>query len=369
MAEQGDGEERSSEDLTDEISTYRLEEYRRRGMVAQSRELTGLAVLLASGAALWAWGPSLGRELMDYMQEVFRTDLSASKNLGDSRVLGQTLMRALRLMAALGIPVAVAGFVLGVIGSFAQIGSIFAVEAISPDFSKVNPLKGIQRLFSGKQLMESFRLLLKMIAVIFVTWLILEEWIPGLSRHLEQEPGQLLEHLGEVGKRMFVALVGTLGLFALVDFGLQKWEYRKGLRMTKQEAKQEFKEREGDPQIKARVRAVQRDMARKRMMDAVKKADAIITNPTHIAIAIVYDKETMAAPKVVAKGADFLAERIKKIATEAGVPLVENVALARTLFKTVKVGKYIPRALYQAVADVLTYVYRLKGRIPGRSGN
>jgi flagellar biosynthesis protein FlhB len=137
---------------------------------------------------------------------------------------------------------------------------------------------------------------------------------------------------------------------------------------AKQEAKQEFKEREGDPQLKARVRAVQRDMARKRMMDAVKKADAIITNPTHIAVAIVYDKDSMAAPKVVAKGADFLAERIKKIATEAGVPLVENVALARTLFKTVKVGKYIPRALYQAVADVLTYVYRLKGRIPGRSG-
>jgi flagellar biosynthetic protein FlhB len=166
---------------------------------------------------------------------------------------------------------------------------------------------------------------------------------------------------------MFVYLIGVLGVFALVDFGFQKWEYRKGLRMTKQEAKQEFKEREGDPQLKARVRAVQRDMARKRMMEAVRKADAIITNPTHIAVAIVYDKDSMAAPKVVAKGADFLAERIKKTAIEAGIPLVENVALARTLFKTVKVGKYIPRALYQAVADILSYVYRLKGRMPGKS--
>jgi len=243
------------------------------------------------------------------------------------------------------------------------------VEAIAPDFSKVNPLKGIQRLFSGKQFIEAFRLFVKMIAVVFMTWVTVEEWIPGLSRHFDQEAGQLLGHMGEVGKSMFISLIGVLGVFALIDFGFQKWEYRKGLRMTKQEAKQEYKEREGDPQLKARVRAVQRDMARKRMMDAVRKADAIITNPTHIAIAIVYDKDTMAAPKVVAKGADFLAERIKKIASEAGVPLVENVALARTLFKTVKVGKYIPRALYQAVADVLTYVYRLKGRIPGRSGN
>jgi flagellar biosynthetic protein FlhB len=143
---------------------------------------------------------------------------------------------------------------------------------------------------------------------------------------------------------------------------MQKWDYNKQLRMTKQEAKEEYKEKEGDPQIKARVRAVQREMARKRMMEAVKKADAIVTNPTHIAVAIVYEKNSMAAPKVIAKGADFLAERIKKVAVEAGVPLVENVALARTLFKTVKVGQYVPRALYQAVADVLAYVYRLKGK-------
>jgi flagellar biosynthetic protein FlhB len=367
MAEQGGDEERSSEDLTDEISTYRLEEYRRRGMVAQSRELTGLVVLLASGAALWSWGPSLGQEIMDFMKEVFQTDLTASKNLSDSKVLAATLMRALRLMAALGIPVAGAGFILGVAGSIAQVGSVFATEAIAPDFSKVNPLSGIQKLFSGKQLIEAVRLIVKMTAVVAVVYTVLKGWLPGLSAHLDQEPGQLLPAMGEVGKGMFVYLIGVLGVFALVDFGFQKWEYRKGLRMTKQEAKQEFKEREGDPQLKARVRAVQRDMARKRMMEAVRKADAIITNPTHIAVAIVYDKDSMAAPKVVAKGADFLAERIKKTAIEAGIPLVENVALARTLFKTVKVGKYIPRALYQAVADILSYVYRLKGRMPGKS--
>ena len=361
MAEQGDGD-RSSEDLTDEVSSYRLEEYRRKGMVAQSKELTGLLVLVASAAALWSWGPSAGADIMEYMREVFRTDLTATANLSNNEVLAATLMRALKLMAGLGAPVAGAGFVLGVVSSFAQIGSIFSTEALTPDFSKVDPLKGIQRLFSGKQLIEAVRLILKTVAVAGAAYIVFKGWLPGLSLNLDQEAGALMPVLGQTGKAMFVALTGVLAIFALIDFGMQKWDYNKQLRMTKQEAKEEYKEKEGDPQIKARVRAVQREMARKRMMEAVRKADAIVTNPTHIAVAIVYEKNSMAAPRVVAKGADFLAERIKKVAVEAGVPLVENVALARTLFKTVKVGHYIPRALYQAVADVLAYVYRLKSR-------
>jgi flagellar biosynthetic protein FlhB len=161
---------------------------------------------------------------------------------------------------------------------------------------------------------------------------------------------------------IFLTLIGVLGIFAAIDFSIQRFQYNKSLRLTKAEAKQEHKEREGDPQIKARIRAIQRDMARKRMMNAVKKADVIITNPTHIAIAVVYDREKMMAPKVIAKGADFIAQRIKKVAAEAGIPLVENVPLARTLYKTVKTGQYVPRALYQAVAEVLAYVYRLKGK-------
>jgi flagellar biosynthetic protein FlhB len=152
----------------------------------------------------------------------------------------------------------------------------------------------------------------------------------------------------------------VLLVFAGIDLFLQKREYGKQVRVTKQEAKQEAKEQEGDPLIKARIRSVQRDMARKRMMQAVKKADVIITNPTHIAIALQYDKDKMVAPKVVAKGADFMAERIKQIGRENGVVLVENVPLARAMFKAVKVGQVIPRNLFQAVAEVLAYVYKLK---------
>jgi flagellar biosynthetic protein FlhB len=177
------------------------------------------------------------------------------------------------------------------------------------------------------------------------------------------EPASLVETLARAARAIVLPVIVILIVFGVIDFALNRWEYMKQLRLTKEEAKQESKEREGDPQIKARVRAIARERARRRMMEAVKKADVIVTNPTHIAIAIQYDKDKMAAPKVIAKGADFLAQKIKKIAAEAGVPLVENVPLARTLYKTVKVGQFIPRALYQAVAEVLAHVYRLRGRM------
>ena len=360
MAEGGD--DRSRDDLTEEASPYRLEEMRRKGMVAQSRELSGLAALLAAGVTLCFMGPKMGSSIAEFMQEVFRADLSARLNFGDMNVLSLSLMKALKVMVAVSLPVCVAGFVVGAVGSFAQIGSVFSMEPIQPDFSKINPLKGFTRFFSFKQLLDGIRLLFKISAVTLVSYYILKAQIIHAPVHFlndaAAQPGSYLE----AGKGIFFALLGVMLLFAIGDFVLQRWDYQKNARMTKQEAKQEHKEREGDPQIKARIRAVQREMARRRMMQAVKKADVIITNPTHIAIAIVYEKSDMAAPKVVAKGADFLAQKIKQIAADAGVPLVENVPLARTLYKTVKVGQYIPRGLYQAVAEVLAYVYRLKNK-------
>lgn len=160
-------------------------------------------------------------------------------------------------------------------------------------------------------------------------------------------------------------MCACVGLFvvAALDFAYQKFKYRKSLMMSKQEVKQEHKQREGDPLLKARMRSLQREMSRKRMMADVPKADVIVTNPTHIAVAIKYDADKMAAPRVVAKGADLLAQRIKEVAKKNGIPMVENVPLARALHKSVKVGGSVPRALYQAVAEVLAYVYRLKGRM------
>ncbi|MEO5971722.1 MAG: EscU/YscU/HrcU family type III secretion system export apparatus switch protein [Bdellovibrionia bacterium] len=357
-----DKENQSREDLTEEASPHRLEEYRSKGIVSQSKEVTGLLVLLSVGVAMYVMAPRFGSDLAEFMRQVFRTDLSAKADLGSPQIVGQYLMKSLRMMIFVGFPICGVGFVLGVLSSFAQIGVIFTLEPLAPDFKKIDPLQGFQRLMGLKQLMDGGRLLLKVTVILAICAYFLKAIAVNSGRYSNVEPIYLLGELGRNGKVIFLSLVGVLSVFAAADFLLQRQEYQKNLRMTKQEAKQEHKEREGDPQVRARVRLIQREVARRRMMDAVKKADVIVTNPTHIAVALVYDKVSMAAPKVVAKGADLMAQRIKAVALEAGIPLVENVPLARTLYKSVKVGQSVPRALYHAVAEVLSYVYRLKRR-------
>lgn len=331
-------------------------------MVSQSRELSGLVALLAAGMAAYVTAPKMGESLAGYMREVFSADLSAHFDLGSPNVLRHALIRAMMVLGQIALPIGLAGFFLGIAGSFAQIGAIFSYDPLQPDLNKINPIEGAKRLFSLKQGIEGLRTIFKATVVFAVAYALVKHQVLTSNTWMGTEPETLLGAYGSAAKAVFLSLIGVLLVFAGVDFFLQKHEYNKGLRLTKQEAKQEHKEREGDPQIKARIRAIQRDMARKRMMAAVKKADVIVTNPTHIAVALVYDRDNHKAPKVVAKGADFIAQKIKKIAAEAGVPMVENVPLARTLYKTVKVGQYIPRALYQAVAEVLAYVYRLKNK-------
>ena len=359
MAENQDSE-RSREDLTEEASPYRIEEFRRKGMVAQSREVAGLAALIAVGVATYVMAPQMGIQMAEFMREVFRTDLSARADLGSASVVGGFLMKAIKIMLAVGLPVCLAGFVIGAATSFMQVGAIFTFEPLTPDLSKINPIAGLKRIVSMRQALDGVRTIFKTVVILLVSYTLVKTQVLRAPAYVGNEPLTLIALYGSAAKAIFLSLVGVLSVFAAIDYGMQRREYSKNLRMTKAEAKQEHKEREGDPQIKARIRSIQREMARKRMMQAVKKADVIITNPTHIAIAVVYEKDSMAAPKVVAKGADFLAQRIKKIAGDAGIPMVENVPLARTLYKTVKVGQVVPRVLYQAVAEVLAYVYRLK---------
>lgn len=355
-------EDRSREDLTEEASPHRIEEYRQKGMVAQSRDISSLAVLLATGVGIYVLSPQLGQQLSDFMKDVFRTDLSARMDLGSPHLVQDYMIRALKILISIGFPVCCAGFVFGILSSFAQIGAIFSTEPLTPDLDKLNPIQGFQKLVSMRQFLDGLRLIIKVAITLIVSFYLLKSEVLLSPVHLGGEPGYILENFARSSKSIFFVLVTVFAVFAAIDYGFQKFEFNKNLRMTKQEAKQEYKEREGDPQIRARIRSVQREMARKRMMQAVKKADVIVTNPTHIAVALVYDTSKMSAPKVVAKGADFVAQKIKEIAAESGVPMVENVPLARTLYKTVKVGHSIPRALYQAVAEVLAYVYRLKKR-------
>lgn len=360
MAE--NNEDRNPEDLSEEASPYRLEEFRKKGQVGQSRELVALFVAMTSGFAIFAMAPGFADEIIRFMKETFSQGLSVKAADDMQTMAGTRLMDMLGVLAKIGLPIALVGFVLGIVTHIAQIGFIMSTDTLLPDLGKINPLAGLKRMFSMKNLIETARVVIKGIVLLYIAYIMVKSDIMESPSLIFKNPKAVFQVLGSAGKSLFFALMGVLAVFAGIDYFLQKREFGKQVRVTKQEAKQEMKEQEGDPLIKSRIRTIQRDMARKRMMKAVKTADVVITNPTHIAVALQYDKDKMIAPKVVAKGADFIAENIKKLAAEAKIPMVENVPLARAIFKSVKVGHVIPRNLFQAVAEVLAYVYKLKNK-------
>lgn len=359
-------EDRNAEDLSDEASPFREEKYRDEGKVAQSKELTGMVALLFSGVAIYFLASTMAGSVSEYMTEVFTLDVPMKTELSDVEFLRLKLSRFLKVMMLGIVPVAGVGFIATVVSSYLQIGAIFSLNPLEMDLNKINPLRGAKQYFSMQKVYDGIRLILRGSAVTFVTVSLLKPRIFATPRFSLMDPSGVIVEFGKVSTVVFVSLMAVLIAFAAFDLWLQKWEFGKSLRLTKQEAKEEHKEQEGDPLIRARIRAVQREMARRRMLESVKEADVVITNPTHISVAIKYDNGNMDAPKVVAKGADYLAQKIRKVASESGVPLVENVPLARTLYKTVKIGSFVPRALYQAVAEVLAYVYKLKNKTMGR---
>ncbi len=358
MAEQD--ENRDRDDLSEEASPYRVEKFRREGKVAQSKELSGLIALMATGSAMYFTATHFGSELIYYMREIFQVNIQAKLDLKDEIVLMDTLYRGFKIIIFIVSPVALAGLVIGVLSSFVQIGSVFSPDPLKPDPNRINPIQGFKKFFSLKQLYDGIRLIVRGGSVAIVAYFLTKKYVFGSGIFALNDPSSLLGAYGDTSKNIFFALCGVLLVFAVFDLWLQRWEFSKNVRVTKKEAKEEHKEHEGDPLIKARIRSVQKELARKRMLEDVKKADVIITNPTHIAVAIKYDREKMDAPRVVAKGVDFLAQKIKAVASENEIPLVENVPLARTLYKVVKIGQIIPRDLYQAVAEILAYIFKLK---------
>lgn len=355
-------QDRDPDSLSEEISQYRLQEFRRQGRVFQSREITSVMILLFTVTALWSMGPELGKSATQFLREMLEVQHFARGDLDEVASSQGVLAKSVTALFRMAGPLLAIGFVVGLLGSYLQVGSVFSSDPLTPDLNKINPLQGIKKFFTKRHVLDSLRVIAKVALLGVIAWVWTESSIrQGSSLALTNLSG-FFGIFGEHGRSLLTVLIGTLIVFAGIDYWLQRSEYRQGLRLTKQEAKQEHKEHEGDPLLKARIRTIQRDMARRRMMEAVKKADVVVTNPTHIAVAIKYDRDKMDAPRVVAKGADLIAQKIKEIAAEAGVPRVENVPLARTLYKTVKVGRKIPRNLFKAVAEILAHVYRLKGQ-------
>ena len=241
-----------------------------------------------------------------------------------------------------------------------QVGFLYEPDILTVNFDRIDPMKGFGRLFSKKALVDTVKSILKFVVVVFIAYTVFRDHSSEFLGFLHTEAaGSLVFGKALVLKLGFSILMG-LGVIALMDFAWEKYSYLQKIRMTKQEVKDESKSQDGNPEIKNRIRTIQRQMSQKRMMNDVKKADVIITNPTHISVALKYSGDAMVAPEVVAKGADHLALRIRELAQEHDIPIVENVMLARTLYKTVKVGHGVPRTLYRAVAEILAFVYKLK---------
>ncbi|MFZ4714510.1 MAG: flagellar biosynthesis protein FlhB [Bacteriovoracaceae bacterium] len=350
-------EQDSDAEKTEEPSEYRREEFRKRGEVASSRELNSVLILFGVMMTLVVSGVYIFENLTEYIQYVYTLDpekVYAPKAFSD--FVEKTMFTGLKSAA----PCLLASMCLGVLSQVMQIGFLYAPEALQLKFDRINPINGLQRIFTMKSIVEVFKGLLKFAVIISITYMVMKKNMNSMSGFLHVDLMQsFLYGKTIIVKLGFSILLGLL-IVALADFGWEKYSYRKKLMLTKQQAKEEAKEKEGNPEVKNRIRTIQRDAARKRMMTKVPKADFIVTNPTHISVAIKYDPKTMVAPEVVAKGADGVAMRIREIANQHDIPIVENIQLARTLYKTVKVGHGVPRTLYKAIAEIMAFVYRLK---------
>jgi len=352
-------EDAGTEDRTEEATSQRREDFRRRGQVVQSRELASVLLLFGAAIAMWF----LGRYFLEQLIEVFTMSVgdyvvNVARN-GDLAIAAKFV--ASKAVMVLAPALAIAGL-LTFMSTVMQIGFIYNEEAIQFDLKKMDPIQGFARIFSLRSVVEGAKAFLKVSIVAAIAFFVIRNDILLSPLMIQFGVSQLMVHMAEVIFKLLISVGAFMLVLAILDYGYLWWDLEKKMMMTKQEVKEEHKSREGDPLIKARIRKIQREQANKRMMEAVPKAEVVITNPTHIAVALAYDNE-MPSPKIVAIGADLVAEKIKKIAAEHNIPLVENKPLARTIFKTLKVGQFIPRELFNAVAEVLAYVYRLKKKV------
>ncbi|WP_028101892.1 flagellar biosynthesis protein FlhB [Pseudoduganella violaceinigra] len=356
MAEDSDAEK------TEPASPRRLEQAREEGDVPRSREVATFTVLMAAGAGLWMTGSGLVREISRSLtsglsltrEQIFNPDVLVTRILVD----------VVNVMLAC-LPVGVAVMVVALASPLLVGGWLFSAKAFTPNFMKLNPLTGIGNMFSSNSLVELLKAIVKSIVVGVVAWMVIsrqqQEAIGLMNEPLNAGSAHVMNMLGF----SFMVIVGALGFIAAIDAPYQMWHYANKLMMTRQELIQESKESDGNPQIKGKIRQLQRDMAKKRMMQEVPTADVVVTNPTHYAVALKYAEGGQGAPRVVAKGSDAVAAKIRELAKEHRIAILEAPPLARALHKHTEIGDEIPPRLYAAVAEVLAYVYQLKAYRPG----
>jgi len=349
-----------SEEKTEEATSKKREDARKKGQVARSTAINSGCALLAVFIGLKVFGPYIYQETDAFMRTWL---MHLSMQDMTIEFAYRLFLDATLVFAKLVLPIMLTALLVGLITNFLQIGFLFSTEALTVNFDALNPIAGFARIFSKKALADLIKSLIKIGIVGYVVYDYIHDQMEVFPNLMRIDVSQVLSSVGTMTFTMIMKVGLVLGIMALMDLIYQRWQYSENLKMSKQEVKDEYKQSEGDPKIKAKIKERQRMMAMRRMMQEVPKADVIITNPTHFAIALKYDLKAMAAPILIAKGQDLIARRIKEIAQEHNVTIVENKPLAQTLFKSTEIGEVIPAELYQAVAEILAYVYRLKRKV------
>lgn len=349
--------EESFQEKTEQATPKRREEARQKGQVARSNELSSVAILLTGFMSLSFLGAYMYDHLRNFTMHILLNSFTLELNTITIRShviswlasFGKILAPMVILLVAAALAV-----------NYAQIGVLFAGKQLEPKFNRISPMSGIKRIFSLRGLVELAKGLFKIGAVAYITYLTIDAETNRIVSLIDMEVGQIFGLSGSIILSLGFRISLLLLVMAILDYSFQRYDYEKNLRMTRQEVREEVKQQEGDPQIRSRIRTLQREMSQQRMMSDVGQADVVVTNPTHIAVALRYNSEEMEAPVLLAKGQRLVAEKIKELARQAGVPLVENKPLARALFKAVQIGEEVPEELFKAVAEVLAFVFQLR---------
>lgn len=351
-----------SGEKTEKATPKKRRKAREEGQVLQSREMTSAIVLLSIFLTLKIAGSFMYEQLHLYFKVVF-THYANIPDLytvqGIRKLYLDLILQFLKIVA----PIFAIALIAGVSSCYAQIGFLFTTKTLAFKLNRINPLNGFKKIFSLRSITELVKAILKIVVVGYIGYSYLKGESRNILNTMDLDVANIAVYICNASLNVAIRMCIAMLVLGVLDYGYQWWEYEKNLKMTKQEVKQEYKETEGNPEIKGKIKQKQRQIALRRMLQDVPKADVVITNPTHFAVAIRYDQKVADAPVVVAKGQDYMALRIKEIAKENKVEIVENKELARTLYSTVEIGEKIPSELFQAVAEVLAFVYSLKNKV------
>lgn len=345
------------EEKTEAPTDRRRQEARRKGQVARSIELTSALAVLATLISLRLTGAASLNRLCRLFRQCLTTWPDGDLNAG---IISSLTFAAVSNAAAVLLPLLLVAVAAAAVVTTAQVGIMFSSEPLQPKFTRLDPIKGIARLFSGKGMVEVLRSVLKVSIVGYIMFVTIRDEAPRLIAIMNASWLEAVAAVASLAWTLVLRASLTILVIAIADYAFQRRQHEQDLKMTKQEVKEDMRRSEGDPTTRARIRAIMREMARRRMMSDVPKADVVITNPTHLAIAIRYDSDRSSAPVVVAKGQRLVAEKIVELARKSGVPIRQNIPVARALFKSVEVGQEVPVELYEAVAEILAAVYRMR---------